>query len=359
VAAHAAPVARPALWSVLEPGPHAVGFTVVDLRDPARHAPAGAGRPVQVSLWYPARDGAAPPLRYADLVLVSASAATLATPNAASATGTLARYRGFLTSNGIPDTAATAWLDAPLLARRDARAAGGRFPLVLLAAGNGGAVEDQGVLGEFLASHGYVVATTPSPARLGDRMESDADVLPMARAQAADLAFALQALRRDPRVDATRLAVVGYSFGARSGLLLAAREPAVRAFVSLDGGIGNASAGPWLGPGDLDRAAFHVPLLHVYEDEDPALKPDFTLLDALAAPQWRVKIPGLGHMDLITLGFASATLPAMGTKSADRAALETRLATAFGTTLRFLDAQVKGDAAARQRLGSQNAGAKR
>lgn len=347
----AAATDAPALWGRLTPGPRPVGFTVLRHRDAARTMPDGSRRPIQISFWYPAAPGVdtpGAPLRYADYVLVSAGETTLADPTPAEATAALAAYRRFLTSNGVPEAGVTAWMEAPLHALRDAPAVRMPFPLVLIAQGNGGAVQDQAVLGEFLASHGFVVATCPSPVRLGARMESDADVLPVADAQALDLAVVVSVLRRHPSVDARRLGVVGYSFGARAALLWAARQPAAKALVSLDGGIGTASGGPWLTAAALDRARFRVPILHVYEEVDEFMRPDFTLFDRIAAEQLRLKVTGLHHMDLITLGFASASLPELGMPAPERAALGDRLAATFTYALRFLQARVSGDAAAQR-----------
>ena len=350
VAATGSAADTPALWGRLTPGPHAVGFRVLRHRDAARTQPDGSRRPVQISLWYPAaRAAGGKGLRYADYVLVSAGETTLADPAPAEATAALAAYRAFLTSHGVPEAGAAAWMESPLYALRDAPAARTTFPLALIAQGNGGAVQDQAVLGEFLASHGFVVATCPSPVRLGARMESDADVLPVAEAQALDLAFALDVLRRERLADVRRLGIVGYSFGARAALLLAARQPSAKALVSLDGGIGTASGGPWLTASALDRARFRIPILHVYEETEEFMRPDFTLLDSVAgAGQLRLKVTGLHHMDLITLGFASAALPELGTPAPERAALDDRLAATFTYALRFLQARVSGDAAARR-----------
>jgi dienelactone hydrolase len=201
-------------------------------------------------------------------------------------------------------------------------------------------VQDEAVLGELLASRGYVAATTPSPVRLGARMESEADVLPVATEQAGDLDTALALLRHRPDVDHSRVGVVGYSFGARSALLFCARRPEVRALVSLDGGIGSSQAKGWL-PASFDRGGFRTPLLHVYEESDPASPPDFALLDSLTrAPRRRVKVEGLGHLDFITYGLAAATLPAMAGPGA--AARLKHIREAHDHALAFLDTHLRG-----------------
>jgi dienelactone hydrolase len=352
------PAETPPLWLHLAAGSHPVGFTLLNRRDDTRPQADGSGRPLQIGLWYPASRAPQPkpaePLRYADYVQVSASETSLAEPSPADAEKALAAYRSFLGRQGLTEAGVTAWLDARLFARRDAPAAPVRFPLVLVAQGNGGAVPDQAVLGELLASHGFVVATTPSPVRLGNRLESEADVRPVADAQAQDLAFALELLRQDRRVDARRVAVVGYSVGARAALLLAAREPAVKALVSRDGGIGTASGGAWVTPKALDAARFETPILHVYEDADEAMVPDFALLDALAqADQTRVKVEGLRHYDFITLGFAKAALPVLGAAPEEAATLAQRLDAAASYALRFVQAHLTGNAKAREFLARE------
>lgn len=74
-----------------------------------------------------------------------------------------------------------------------------------MAQGNGQSAHHQAVLSEFLASHGFIVCATPSQARLGDRLKSEADVLPGAMAQAGDLAIAERYVREHltPRAGAT------------------------------------------------------------------------------------------------------------------------------------------------------------
>jgi dienelactone hydrolase len=285
-------------------GPHAVG---VRLMEPA------------TVVWYPAqRQGRHTSTTYRDYV-------ELALRDAAPGPGGKARttddYAGFLRSKGLPAAGIETWLRAPMAAARDAAPERGRFPVVVIAAGFGGAVHDEAVLGEFLASHGYVVAVESAPGWRGRVMRSDADVLPVAREQAGQLAALLDRVRAQAGAEASRAAVVGFSFGARAALLLAAQRPEVRALVSLAGGIGSAEGKGWLPPDALDRSRFATPILHVYDDGDPAIPPDFTLLDSLkGARRLRSRVAGLGHFDLITLGLARARLPELGTVDPAQAA---------------------------------------
>ena len=337
------------------PGPHAAGFRVLSHRDAARRAPDGSLRPVQVSLWYPAAAGAASsPMQYRDYVLVSTRERTLAALDLATEQEAMARYRAFLAKNGLSAAGIDAWLGSAMLARLDAPAASGRFPLVVIAQGMGGATPDQAALGEWLASYGYVVATTPSPVRLGSRMESDADVPAMADEQARDMEVALSVASAQPVADPARTGLIGYSFGARAALLAAGRRPAVKALVSLDGGIGSSAAKGWLAPGALDRRALRVPVLHVYEETDEDARPDFGLLASLtAAPRTLARVDGLRHLDFITVGLASASLPPRGGPDPRRLAA---LRAGFETARAYLDAHVAGDDRAWRALTATGSG---
>jgi len=281
---------------VVSPGPRAVGVRVIE--------------PGTV-VWYPAeRRVPGPLMTYRDYVVLALRDAA---PEASGAARTVDDYVAFLRSKDVPAAGLAAWLASPMAAVRDTAPASGRFPVVVIAPGFGGAVHDEAVLGEFLASHGYLVAVESSPGWQGRTMGSDADVLPVAREQAGRLGATLDRVRALPGADASRAAVVGYSFGARAGLLLAAQRREVRALVSLAGGIGSSEAKGWLPAEALDRARFATPILHVYDDADTAIPPDFTLLDSLPrARRVRTRVPGLGHFDLITFGLARARLPDLG-----------------------------------------------
>lgn len=297
-------------------GPHPVGVRVIE--------------PATV-VWYPARRGPTSPLTYRDYVGLALRDAA---PDPDGKARTLEGYAAFLASKDVPAAGILEWLDTPMAAARDAAPAPGRFPVVVIAAGYGGAVHDEAVLGEFLASHGYLVGVESGPGWRGRRMASEADLLPVAREHARQLAALLDRVRDLPGAERARAAVVGYSFGARSGLLLAAQRKEIRALVSLAGGIGSSEGKGWLTADALDRSTFTTPILHVYDDDDRAIPPDFALLGSLTrARRTQARMPGLAHVDLITFGLARARLPQMGTPEPDRAALIERV---LETTRAFL-----------------------
>lgn len=221
----------------------------------------------------------------------------------------------FLKSTGISSAVAARYIDAPLAAHRDAPAATGAFPLVALAQGNGARAADQAVLGEFIASHGYIVVTTDSP-MVATPMTTEAEVGSFAEQQATDLARAVNTVSAWPSARKDLRFAVGHSFGARASLLMAMRDPAIRGVVSLDGGIGTATAvESFRKAPSYDASKARAPILHFYEQLDGFMKPDFALLRSLPSATTMTLLPGMHHPHFTTLGFGAAMIPELAAVS--------------------------------------------
>jgi len=310
VAAFAAPA--PELWAGLQPGSHPVGF---------RRLGAGAA---EVDVWYPAAAGGRP-MRFADYLQDTAGTAR------------------FLRGAGVPPLEVSGLFASPLLARADAPAqTGGARPLVLIAQGNGQSASDQAVLCEFLASIGYVTATTPSPMRTKP-LESEDQVGSFAEAQCADLAAAIGSVAAVLQVDTMRVAVVGHSFGARAALLLAMRNSRVRAVVSLDGGIGTATALASFRAAPSFRAEGPLPpILHFYERLDSFMTPDLTLLRSLGARSLELcEVRDLHHTHFTTNGFAVGFSPGLARVTHSTTATPRAVRNVAVKTRGFLDRHLK------------------
>ncbi len=300
-----------AVWwrhGVLAPGAHAVGVAVESLTDSTRML-GGRPRPVQMVTWYPARAAEDSAMTYADYVRFADAETTRTAPPDSLSAVTLRRR--FLVSHGLDAAVVAEWFSAPMLARRDAPPAPGRFPVVLIAQGNGETAADQCVLAEFLASHGFVVATCPSQSRLTGEPSAIGQVAAAALDQADDLALLRGALAARDDANAADVAIVSHSFGARSALYEAMRDSLVRRLVSLDGGIGTATARDlYEGDPAFRPAAVRIPVLHVYETLDEQMKPDWATLRRLSgADVWIAKTDELHHHHFSDLGAACARWP--------------------------------------------------
>jgi dienelactone hydrolase len=299
------PFVAPQVWGALEPDGYAVRLDTLMRRAPEREGWAPAGRPVQITIWSPAT-ARGTPLTYRDYVGLTANQASLdpATDDASAAA--VASLRRFVVSTGSSGESVEEWMNMPVAASWNAPRAGGRYPLIVIAQGNYHSAYNQAVLGEYLASHGYVVATSPSPLVLEETPDSTS-LLTRARRQAADIEYIVDVMRSRAGVDPQRIAVVAHSFGARSAFVAAADGVPFRAFVSLDGGIANKLGNDWLTGTPLDTVQLRIPLLHIYQDRDSTVQPDFTLVRRWhASDRNLVRVDGMYHQYFTALGFVAA-----------------------------------------------------
>lgn len=332
------------LWGKLDKGSYMPGFRVIDISDSARPTLKRKPRPIQVSVWYPATaDPGVATLRYQDYARVTASEISPATE--AEKQETIEGYREFLIATGSEASGAEAWLEARMAGVMNAAPAAGTFPVVLIAQGMGGAVPDQALLGEYLASHGWVVATSPSQARLGNTTSGRTGVFRAAGHQARDLDLILTRLRSFTHADTGRAAVIGYSFGARGALLFALRKPSIRALVSIDGGIGSRNDANWLRGTGIDPTRLVAPVMHFYEDTESTMVSDFRLFSSMKkSDRLLVKVADMRHLDFITFGMATALVrgvdPSRG--PVPNRDLENRFTAVLRYTHAFLEAHVAG-----------------
>jgi len=291
-------------------GPHAVGLEVAALEDPGRPH-EGKPRPIQMVLWYPAAKGGQEDLTFGDYVGLVASELGPASPEQVRTA--VEEHAEFLRTRGkMSEADVERWLSRPMRAIPRAPPVGRQFPLVLVAQGNGNSASDQAFLCELLASHGFVVATSPSPTRITGPMKGEQDIAKTAEDQALDLAVLSKAARERPFVAQDRAALVAHSFGARSALLYAMHEGAA-ALVSLDGGIGTRTGRDELRKSRFfDSARAKLPILHIYEELDAFMAPDFSLLRSLRGADLRlVRASHMHHMHFTTVGEAAGVFPAL------------------------------------------------
>lgn len=297
--------ARPPLWGDLGFGPHAVGFRLAWLRDPARPGWGGAagGRPIQAWRWYPAAAGTGRAMRVADYARLFADSPSAPTgwpadPQAALGTG----YDPPLPVGGYEKLA-----PLPVAGRHEARPARGALPLVVI--GQGFSYESpfhQHLLAEYLASHGYTVITAPLTGVAGRQP----DISPATfDAQIRDMAFLMH------RERARRVALVGFDLGGMAAFALAAERP-VSAVIGLDTGvIAERLIASLLEtrPG-FDFARQRAPYLHVTraaaENQARNLPEDLRVFEQSGgAPRALLRVPGMRHIDFTVTGSIERIFP--------------------------------------------------
>ena len=339
----------PSLWGDLAPGPHAVGFRLLYRLDSSRtwlpkpdSAAGEFARPVRVSIWYPAQQGArGTAMRYRDYIRFTS-------PN---------RYFARL-DNALEARDTTSWksafkgvenrylelLNLPVLARRDAAPAAGKFPLVMYSEGwNSSSQHDNVVLAEFLASHGYVVASVPQVGTSAATLTLGVNPIDL-ETQMRDIEFAAAVAQSQPMVDRSRLALMGWSMGGVVSLLLASRNPNVDAVIGLDASFGAAQwSSMVLGSPYFDIRQLRAPILALQSGN-----PKFTggqdprVVDSLRfADRYTSRVGRVTHGDFSDFAMVARLFPV---NIEDRSAAEasTGHITIAKTVLAFLDATLKG-----------------
>ena len=275
-----------AVWGELEPGPHAVGFTAVEKYDYSRSfeakkdyfgtpMPGERGRPVQVCIWYPAT------IAESDLPMVYGEYAFVYPED-----GRLYMFLGGLQDREVGvlhfvfnnDRGAVIDLQSEeMVAVRRAAVAPGRFPLILYAPNFNSSFTENLILCEYLASHGFVVASTHAYGPRALRSGQDPAAVEML---ISDLGFVLATMHEFDFVDHDRLGVMGGSAGALAGLLFQMENLYVDALAGFNAAFLNSGAIEMAeeNPRFNIRAA-SVPMLQVYGGAQEGR--DASMLDSL------------------------------------------------------------------------------
>jgi hypothetical protein len=224
-------------------GPHTVGFKTVDQYDYSRtfggaydedgHPRAGErARAIQTSVWFPAAAGAtAARMRYREYLELYTAPGSL--PARDSAARRSAAHTVAFAFNPRDTVRLNRELDAVTHASRDASPARGAFPVIVYGASYNAPSFENATLMEFLASWGYVVVSSPSMGAQGGQTPDAVGI----ESEARDMEVLMAYARSLPDADISRLGVLGFSWGGIANVLVALRNPGVRAVASLDGSI--------------------------------------------------------------------------------------------------------------------------
>jgi tetratricopeptide (TPR) repeat protein len=311
----------------LRAGTHGVGFRTLALHDASRD------RPLVAHVWYPAAAAQGQAMTFGDATVAHLEGR----PGPERQQREEATRRFFAQFGGLSDEAWTKLMATPLLARRAAAPAAGRFPLLI------GTLRPLSttITNEYLASHGYVVAmvhgTPPTAADAGAALEVGY----------RDMEFTIPEVRKLPFVDGRALAALGFSGSGFSQILLAMRHPQVQAVCDLESAIFDDSILWSLAHGyGYDVAALRVPFLHTYSVPLSTREnriADFERMRYSTRYRYLVDAPGIHHWDFATEGMAASVMGVRGEGGP-------RLKRVFETTnryvLAFFDAYLRQDAAA-------------
>ena len=286
-------------------GPYEVGFTSEWKPDPSRSFGATA-RPIRLSVWYPATRGERAAMAFGDYL--DARHGT----GAAYETDMRDYDRSSLANMfGGDATMLATLLASPTGAYRDAPAVHGSFPVIIYSLGQNDHNEENVVLAELLASHGYIVASIPQLGPSPRRFQLIVDDPASYDNQVRDLEFALQETLKLPSADGSRIAAVGMSMGGIYALLLAMRDARVTALVGLDASYMGKQPGFFFKYQDAyyyDPARMKAPLLSIYRDDQEV---DTAVVDKLRySTRTLISVPKVIHADFTSYPILTEHTPA-------------------------------------------------
>ncbi|MCP5046112.1 MAG: alpha/beta hydrolase [bacterium] len=234
---------EPGLKLQLKPGPYAVGFKAVNNYDYSRtyystyditgDKVTQKARPIQTSIWYPAdaaKMAKAKPMIFFEYAYLMAHELGYRKLSEAVKKETLRDFHLFFSTSA----AKRGELETTTHAVRDAEPAEGSFPLVIYGPSINAVSFENSVLFEYLASHGYIVVSSPNVGKTTRYVKAD---LSGTETQARDMLFLLSYMQDFPGVDHGKIAVMGFSWGGMSNVLAAMRDSRIRAVICLDGSI--------------------------------------------------------------------------------------------------------------------------
>lgn len=334
------------LWGNLQPGPYRVGYKTIltyDLSRPSISRDLSGkeiravhlGRQMQIGVWYPTTNTSFRSLmQFEEYVYLLAQELDFSPLTKDQRQQAIASFTREPLSRGVSEVQLQRLLKTKTAAIKNAPPAR-RFPLVVYAHV---APSGNSIMCEYLASHGFVVATIPWKGTF----EYNLDVgLTGVETQIKDIEFAIGLLRKDGNVDGSKIATIGMSFGAISTLGLQSRNSDVDAMISLDGGIGSA-----FGAAVVQRTPYYslsrisTPLIHLYGSKVPGT--DLTFLETLKYSRRHfIAFPGMRHADFTNQGMLEHFIP--GTKNQASGDSKQGFEWTCRYALHFLNAHLKLD----------------
>src|SRR5262245_49144651 len=317
LAAPALAAPAPEAFGGLVPGPHPVGFRQIERLDHSRlyYSPRTIdgkpregehARPIRISVWYPAQPGGGNVLTLGDYVALMGVEDRLGPVTPERARVGEAAFFAFRPIRDLDAGQRKRILSFAGIARRDAKPARGKFPVVLYSLGSA-AIGN--VTPELLASHGYIVAQAP---RLGvyAGLPPDGQDIVDVLSKVADLDEVVNALAGVPEADVTNMAAIGFSAGGIWALRTAMKNAHVRAVVSLDTIMlfDDAFGRIWRGAPLFNPEAVRIPVMHMIRKEWVPRENarHWEALRYADRLNLRFEDPAIDHLDFQSSGFAQS-----------------------------------------------------
>lgn len=343
------------LWGGLQPGSYLVGYRSTIMLDrtrvfiPERNYEGKLyvgerSRPLLIQFFYPAQVSAnASRMAYGDYLKLKGdtpAASIVAEGLRQRATEIHDYYLGkYLQAyrNGLDEKL----MKMQTAVLRDAPAAKGRFPVIIYSGGAGFGTDENIILWEYLASHGYVVAVVPMMNETD--VSSSADAVGL-ETQTRDMEFLFEQMHDFPCTDMSRVGAMGFSYGGQAALLMAMRNPDIKAVVGLDPSFISNHYSQFLKSSpfyNVDNVT--IPVLEMHRKDEKTVTYDVT--GALKySERYSFEIDNLNHVDFDNFALLyTAVLPERVKQNSPIAARKAAYEAMVRYVLDFLDVYLKSE----------------
>ncbi len=226
-------------WGKLEGGKYKVGFRTIETYDSIRAYKPDEGlrhRPLLIHLWYPTSSSSKDYMKYKSYIMLETQRENFSNKNFEDYCNQI--MHGYIDYGkklmGNLDITINEVLSSPTASLRDAEPTMGKFPLIIYAPSFSKSSIQNNIGCEYLASHGYIVASVASAGENSQVMTTD-EIGVMA--QVLDIEFLVNYLKIKDNIDPSNIGTFGYSWGGFSNIIHQMRNDYVKAVASWDGSI--------------------------------------------------------------------------------------------------------------------------
>ncbi len=189
-------------------------------------------RPVLMGLWYPAElTGSSRQLAYKDYLLADSEHDGVQISDTTANRVSESYIIGAKNFFGVAEADAKRVMNLPVRAFGEAKVKVGKFPLLLYAASFNAGIHENAAICEYLASHGYVVASIASVGSELPGMSADSAGI---AAQLADFRILYDEVIARDYIDSDKFATAGFSWGGFPTTLMGIEKKA-KLMISMDG----------------------------------------------------------------------------------------------------------------------------
>ena len=226
-------------WGKLEGGKYKVGFQTIKTYDSTRTYKPEEGlrhRPILIHLWYPTSSSSKDYMKYKSYIMLETQRETFSNNNFEDYCNQIIQAYIDYGKNlmGNLDVTVNEVLSSQTASISNAEPKTGKFPLIIYAPSFGKSSIQNNIACEYLASHGYIVASAASAGENSQVMTTDERGV---MAQVLDIEFLINYLKITDNIDPEKIGTLGYSWGGVSNIIHQMRNDEVKAVASWDGSI--------------------------------------------------------------------------------------------------------------------------